>query len=277
MTGHAMSQAVSAGLPALTLWGAFLLGLLGSVTHCAAMCGPLVAAVGLAEGTAKAAADGTAAASDGARCDADASTGPSACARPSSAAAWRFHVGFHAGRLFTYVLIGALLGILAENDVLERLAGPAGSARLAAFLRAGAGALMVAVGLVLIAGPLLGRRVSLPEPTAALARQPWFTRTVGRLSRTRAAWGLPLGAVMGLLPCAPLLPVELAALGSGSAAGGALVMFAFGIGTLPLLGAFGALAGLLGTRTRTALLPVSGLAVAVLGAWTIAQAVALVA
>lgn len=251
MTGHAMTALGGTGLPALSLWGAFVLGLLGSATHCAAMCGPLVAATGLASGATKSAAGDVA--------------GP----------AWRFHAGFHAGRLLMYSAIGAVLGLFAENDVLDALAGPAGSERLAAWLRGGAGITMVAVGVMLIVAPLLGRDPRLPEPTAVLARSRLFGRAVATLARSRVAWGLPLGAAMGLLPCAPLLPVELAALGSGSPLGGALTMLSFGVGTLPLLGGFGALAEVLGLRARSALLTASGVAVVLLGAYTVAQAATL--
>jgi uncharacterized protein len=47
------------------------------------------------------------------------------------------------------------------------------------------------------------------------------------------------GLLTGLLPCGPLLGAELMAVGTGSAPMGALGMLAFGIGTSPLLMAFG--------------------------------------
>jgi sulfite exporter TauE/SafE len=57
-----------------------------------------------------------------------------------------------------------------------------------------------------------------------------------------------LGAMWGCLPCGMIYSLLLTALLSGSAAGGAAVMFAFGLGTLPML--FGL--GMLGARLRAA-------------------------
>jgi sulfite exporter TauE/SafE len=57
-----------------------------------------------------------------------------------------------------------------------------------------------------------------------------------------------LGAMWGFLPCGMIYSLLLTALLSGSAAGGAAVMFAFGLGTLPML--FGL--GMLGARLRAA-------------------------
>jgi len=56
--------------------------------------------------------------------------------------------------------------------------------------------------------------------------------------------------VDGTAACMPLLPVELAALASGSAGLGALTMLAFGIGTVPALAGFGIATGLVGARAE---------------------------
>ena len=109
---------------------------------------------------------------------------------------------------------------------------------------------MLAMGVAMLVAWIRGRRANLPEPTAWVASLPWFGRTVARLSRSGGWAGLPLGALMGLLPCAPLLPVELAALATGKPLYGMLVMLAFGLGTVPALAGFGAASGLLGARAR---------------------------
>jgi sulfite exporter TauE/SafE len=56
-----------------------------------------------------------------------------------------------------------------------------------------------------------------------------------------------LGSLWGWVPCGMVYSVLMTALLTGSALNGALVMLAFGLGTLPLLFSM----GLLGTRLQT--------------------------
>jgi sulfite exporter TauE/SafE len=66
--------------------------------------------------------------------------------------------------------------------------------------------------------------------------QPYTTRLLPVNTVPRA---LGLGALWGWLPCGLVYSVLLTALASGSAAQGALIMLAFGLGTLPNLLAIG--------------------------------------
>ncbi len=81
--------------------------------------------------------------------------------------------------------------------------------------------------------------------------------------------------LMGLLPCAPLLPVEIAALATGYPLYGALTMLAFGLGTVPALAGFGAASGLLGVRARGAFATASGALVIGLGLIVVWQGIGL--
>ena len=247
-----MGHQMSAGLGALSLWGAFLLGLTGGFGHCLLMCGPLVAAASL---------------TDGAACGAGGSASTSGAARKAGI----FQVAYHLGRLTTYALLGALLGLLGEAGALATLMGPFSPTTVTRFLKLAAGITLLAIGVVLLVAWVRGRTAKLPEPTAAIASLPWFGRTVGRLARSGGWWGLPLGALMGLLPCAPLLPVELAALATAEPLYGAIIMLAFGVGTVPALAGFGAASGLLGGRARGWLAPAVAALVVVLGIVTVAQ------
>lgn len=249
----------ASGFAALSLWGAFLLGLTGGFGHCLAMCGPFVAAAGL---------------TDGAACGARASAASGRRTAAGAGAAARFQLAYHLGRLATYTLLGALLGLLGEAGAVVTLTGPLSPTALTRWLKLGAGALMLAVGVIMLVAWMRGRSARLPEPTAWVAGLPWFGRTVARLARSGGWWGLPLGALMGLLPCAPLLPAELAALATGNPLFGAATMLAFGLGTLPALGGFGALSGLLGVKARGRLAPVTALLVAALGLLTLWQGLA---
>jgi sulfite exporter TauE/SafE len=246
-----MGHQMSANLGALSLWGAFLLGLTGGFGHCLVMCGPLVAAASL---------------TDGASCGAGA-----ASTRSAARGAGMFQFAYHSGRLLTYVLLGALLGLLGKAGALGTLSGPFSPTALSQYLKLGAGVLLLLMGALMLTAWVRGSRARLPEPTAAIASMPWFGRTVARLAKSGGWWGLPLGALMGLLPCAPLLPVELAALATGEPLYGAMIMLAFGVGTVPALAGFGAASGLLGSRARGWFAPAAAAMVILLGAVTIAQ------
>lgn len=251
MLGHA----ITSNLATVSLWGAFVLGLTGGFGHCLAMCGPFVSAASLA---------------DGAVC------GSGSGSRHAVRRSGVFQAAYHAGRLGTYALLGAALGLLGKVGALSSLTGPFSPVSLTRFLKLSAGVAMLLMGAFLLVAWVRGRSARLPEPTAGLASLPWFGRTVARLARSGGGWGLPLGALMGLLPCAPLLPVELAALSTGEPLFGALTMLAFGIGTVPALAGFGAASGLLSARARGWFAPLAAAAVVVLGAVTVAQGLALV-
>ena len=153
---------------------------------------------------------------------------------------------YHAGRLCTYVALGAIAGGLgAAVDLTGSHA--AGVQRTALIITAG---MMIAIGLGALAR-LRGVRVpTLPAPRALLS----VARSI--LSRATALPAVPRALVMGLattlLPCGWLYTFVLAAGGTASATSGMLVMLAFWLGTLPVLAALGAgaraLAGPLGAR-----------------------------
>ncbi|MCX8005521.1 MAG: sulfite exporter TauE/SafE family protein [Burkholderiaceae bacterium] len=133
-------------------------------------------------------------------------------------------LGYHAGRLTSYTAAGAL-------------AGGAGAALFAAnVLPLQVGLLAVgAVMLLAIGASMFGARALLArlEPAGAwlwrgiapLARRVYPPRSRAQAFMAGLAWGwIPCGMVYGALPLA---------LAAGGAAQGALVMLAFGLGTLP--------------------------------------------
>jgi len=183
-------------LEALVL-AAFSAGLLNGV-HCAAMCGGIV----------------------GAAC------GPR-CGARKAPSRWRLALGYNAGRITSYVAGGVLAGALGEAGLALR-----GGAHAQQIAMAAAGVSLCVYALVVAgckpleralegAGALLWQRV-----------QPWSRRFLPADNAMRA-YGL--GLVWGWLPCGMVYAMMLTALATGSAAEGALVMFAFGLGTLPNL------------------------------------------
>lgn len=190
-----------------TLLTALVVGLLGGV-HCVGMCGGVVSmlTMGLAPEH-----------------------------RGRLGAVLPMQLGYNLGRVLGYTLMGALLGAL--GGALVQSAALHWVQRALYLLAA---LVMIALGLYLggwwrgltaveRAGGLLWRRI---EP---LGR---------RLLPIRGWWqAVSVGLVWAWLPCGLVYSMLILALGTGSAAQGALVMLAFGIGTLPNLLGIGLLAG----------------------------------
>jgi len=177
---------------------AALLALFGTA-HCAAMCGGFVA-----------------------------STFTSSSGRP--AASRLGALPMHAGRLFSYAAAGAIAGAVGATPAMLL-----GSARFQAILFSLAALVLVVTGLR-IAG------IRLVRPESAGFAEPLWRRATALARRLGAidtlAKRLGLGLLWGWAPCALAYAALPMALVSGSPAGGALVMLAFGAGTLPaLLGA----------------------------------------
>ena len=149
---------------------------------------------------------------------------------------WRLHLAYNGGRIVSYAVAGAVAGVLGAASL-----GIAGQmpARLALYLLANL--MLVVLGLYLLgvtralafterAGQHLWRRV-----------QPLSKRF---LPARTLAQAFPLGLLWGWLPCGLVYSALASALAAGSAGRGALLMLAFGLGTLPNL----LLAGMLLSR-----------------------------
>jgi sulfite exporter TauE/SafE/copper chaperone CopZ len=74
-----------------------------------------------------------------------------------------------------------------------------------------------------------------------------------------------IGLLNGLMPCGPLQAMQLYALGTGSMLVGALSMFLFSIGTLPLMFGFGAISSLLSSKFTHKMFKASAVLVMILG------------
>jgi sulfite exporter TauE/SafE len=167
-------------------------------------------------------------------------------------------LAYSAGRIASYTMAGAVAGAIGGAGILYGGALPVRITLLAL-----ANLLIVLLGLHL-AG--IGRFLLLLE------------RVGGRLWRRLGRFGLRLapagtlpgafavGLLWGWIPCGLVYAVLGTALLSGSAGGGALVMAAFGIGTLPNLLAAGFAAERLGRiARRPGLRRAAGITVIVIG------------
>ncbi|MDO3377507.1 sulfite exporter TauE/SafE family protein [Geoalkalibacter halelectricus] len=193
--------------------------------HCIGMCGGIIAALSLS-------------------------------VRQGGAGIW-FQLAYHLGRLTTYGAMGAVLGWLGAMVVYTE-----GFQAAARMILIGADLLLIAAGLA-TAG-LAGRRSPLELEWAAPRRLIGCALT--RLRRWPVGLAaLPLGLVFGLLPCGLLYAVALAATQSADPGRGALLMLAFGLGTVPALLLVGSAAAWLGRRGRRWMMRAAGVIVALMG------------
>jgi hypothetical protein len=188
------------------LLSALLIGLLGG-SHCIGMCGGIAGAL---------------------------SMGLPEQVRARPIALLRYLLAYNAGRLSSYVAAGAIAGGLGGGALgFIEIDGARQIAALVAAL------FLVALGVYLIGWtPVLA-------PLEKLGGRVWrYIEPLGRrfLPPRSTTQALALGLVWGWLPCGMVYSVLVWALTTGSAAQGALVMLAFGLGTLPTLLAVGAAA-----------------------------------
>ncbi len=159
---------------------------------------------------------------------------------------------FLAAKLAAYTLLGALLGLFGSAVGLTPTAR--------GWLQMATGLFMLGVaGQLLDAHPVF-RHFSLQPPK-------WLQRRIRRESK-RGSLFAPgvLGALTVFIPCGTTQAMMVAAVGTGSPTRGALIMFAFVLGTSPLFFALGYLATRLGATLRGAFTRVAALAVMVLAA-----------
>ncbi len=145
--------------------------------------------------------------------------------------AWAPHLAYSAGRLATYLTLGALAGALgAAVD----LAGSAADVKRAAALLCGG--VMVLWGVASLLAALGVGRASLGG-----AAPRFMTRAARNLAqRPPVIRALAMGLLTTFLPCGWLYAFAVAAAATGRVSGGALVMAAFWLGTVPALLGLGA-------------------------------------
>lgn len=168
------------------------------------------------------------------------------------------YLGYNSGRLIAYTVMGALVGSLSGAVLLLSDVFP-----IQTVLRACSNVMLVVLGLYLIGFP----RVL--EPIERAGRVVWryiqpLTKLFLPVTNLRRA--LVLGGLWGFIPCGLVYSVLVTALSSGSAARGAVALFAFGLGTIPsLLLASMFLRPLRGFQNSRWLKPISGVLIMGLG------------
>jgi uncharacterized protein len=174
--------------------------------------------------------------------------------------ATRLLLGYNLGRIASYTAAGALAGLVGSAAFLAEDVLP-----VQRILYVLAQVMLILVGLYL-AG--LNQSVTVIERLGArLWRrvQPLLGRVLPVQTPTQAVLA---GALWGWLPCGLVYSVLISALASGSVASGAMILLAFGLGTLPNLLAMGWAAGSVRQFFAHAQIRlVAGLSVAGFGVW----------
>lgn len=178
------------------LTAAFLLGLFSSA-HCVGMCGGIMGALSMA-------------------IPADA-----------KARRWVILLSYNLGRILSYTLMGAIVGVFARQ--ITESGG-------AVWLRWLAGLLLIAMGLYLANW---WRGLTYLETGG---RYLWaYLQPLGKalMPVDNPTKAVALGGIWGWLPCGLVYSALAYAMAQGDALGGSAVMLAFGLGTLPAVLATG--------------------------------------
>ena len=205
------------------------LGLVTSL-HCVSMCGPMVVTYAV-----KGAEDGS-------------------VARrivPNAA--------YQVAKIVSYMLVGLLLGAVGSAFDL---------ASVRPYVMALAGAFMIVLALGMTGRFPWAARLT-PRPPRFLVRALSATRrkavTDAESDRSSLATPVTFGLLTGLMPCAPLMAAQLNAAASGSAVRGLIAMFAFGLGTAPLMVAFGTASSMIPRRIKDRVMVALAVVVLVFG------------
>lgn len=185
---------------------AWLTGLAGGSGHCIGMCGGIVGALGVGQGS-----------------------GLGGLIRLAAA---------HVGRVSSYALAGAIAGVAGATFVTGLL-GPDGIT----VLRAAAAVLIFAIGLQLLLGRPLLTRLEAAGSRFWRVLAPRMNKLLPPRDPMRA---FGVGAMWGWLPCGLVYSELAVAAASGGPTTGALVMGSFGIGTIVSLSAVSVLLHSLG-------------------------------
>lgn len=160
----------------------------------------------------------------------------------------RRHLDYNLGRVLSYSLLGGVVGALGSfiTTDIGILKG------LPIFL----GALMVLMGLNKVG--FLTRKPVLMSGKLNLI--------LGRFKAKIGSHGsFVMGLLNGFMPCGPLQLMQLYALGTGSFMVGALSMFFFSLGTVPLMLGLGVFLSKMSVYSRTLVHKIGGALIIILG------------
>lgn len=181
--------------------------------------------------------------------------------RVSYADSLRPAVLYNLGRVLSYSVTGFVLGL--AGMVIAGNTGMGISILFQGLLKIIAGVFMVIMGINMLGIFPMLRHFSL--------RIPKFIGIKINKKKNNSKQPFIIGLLNGLMPCGPLQSMQIVALGSGNPFVGALAMFMFSLGTVPLMFGFGAAVSALGKRFSKSVMSVGAVLVVVLGLAMLSQ------
>lgn len=222
----------------------FVVGLLTSV-HCVAMCG----GISLAQSIAKLG---------------DSRVGRGAAGIAGSGENFKKLMPgllYNGGRVVSYTIVGGIVGALGAAFSFSPV--------MKGVIAAAAGLFMMLLGL-----KMLGLLSGLPQVSRLIPAP--IRGIAGRFSSALGKRGpFAVGILNGLMPCGPLQTMQLYALGTGSLLAGALSMFIFSVGTVPLMLVFSLAAAFIPKKFIPIMVKASAVLVMFLGLITFSRAASL--
>lgn len=174
----------------------------------------------------------------------------------------RFLIAYNVGRIASYACAGALVGFIGAQ-VFNAVPSPSAQ-HVARFI---SGGFMIALGLY-----LTGWWVGLAALERIGAKLWTRIEPLGRrlLPVRRPGKAFLIGLIWGWLPCGMVYAALAWSFTAGSAAKGAALMTAFGVGTVPMLFVLGAAARWLGVAARIPIVRcAAGMVVLLFGVYTL--------
>jgi sulfite exporter TauE/SafE len=170
------------------------------------------------------------------------------------------NLAYQGAKITSYVIVGLALGAIGSAFNLDGLRP---------YIMLVAGTFMIIMGL--------GMTGKFPWAARLTPRPPKFLMTALSKTRRKAnadaetgessiATPISFGLLTGLMPCAPLMAAQLAAAGTGSVLGGGVAMLAFGLGTAPLMLAFGTASSMMPKNLKKRMMSVLAIVVIMFGA-----------
>ncbi|MNI26859.1 Copper chaperone CopZ [compost metagenome] len=152
---------------------------------------------------------------------------------------------YNIGRMISYTLVGAIVGAIGSVISVK-----------ASFK----GGVLIVIGVLMTVMALQMMHI-IPRFEKIPFRLPQSCVLPQSLKKKYAAKPLIVGLLTGLMPCGQLQTMQLYALGTGSAAAGATVMFAFSAGTVPLMFLLGGVSAYFSRKYQKYMLRISGITI----------------
>ena len=170
-------------------------------------------------------------------------------------------VMYNLGRVISYTVIGFVLGFAGMLFGKGENLGV--SSIIQGIIKAFAGVYMVIMGI-----NMLG---FVPQIKRLTFHLPNF---MGKFS-IKNSQPFVVGLLNGFMPCGPLQSIQLVALATGNPFTGGLSMFAFSLGTVPLMLGLGSIVSVLGKRFTEKMMTVGAVLVTVMGLAMVSQGASL--